>query len=130
MALPVPIFFFYWKRPLMQRLRIASLFGLGTFIIAITAVRLPQNHNQAVSQVNRTTWASIELAVSAIAVNAPVLYTLRKRNPREQPAPATAIELGNGPGSDEPMLPEGQRVTYDTMEDKPKMVPDTAKLKL
>ncbi|KAL1621643.1 hypothetical protein SLS56_009113 [Neofusicoccum ribis] len=133
MALPVPIFFFLWKKPLLQRLHIASLFCLGFFIVAITVIRLPQNHNQAVSQVNRTTWASIELFVAAVAVNAPVLYTLRRRNPRMQPSPATVIELDNGPGSDTPMMmPEAlDALRSPVAQEKPqeKMIPETAKLK-
>ncbi|KAH7000841.1 hypothetical protein B0J12DRAFT_722695 [Macrophomina phaseolina] len=88
MVLPIPIFFHYLRRPLLQRLHIASLFCLGIFIVAITIIRLPQNHNQAVSQVNRTTWASIELFVAAVAVNAPVLYTLRRDASTMRPATA------------------------------------------
>ncbi|KKY13594.1 putative pth11-type gpcr protein [Diplodia seriata] len=131
MVLPIPIFFYYWKRPLLERIHIASLFSLGIFIIAITAIRLPQNHNQAVSQVNRTTWASIELFVAALAVNAPVLYTLRKRNPRAQPPPpATVIELSDGPASDSPMVhDQDARNYYNRTRVDTAMVPDTPKLK-
>ncbi|KAK0664090.1 hypothetical protein DIS24_g536 [Lasiodiplodia hormozganensis] len=129
MALPVPIFFYYWKRPLLQRLHIASLFCMGFFIVIITAIRLPQNHNQAVSQVNRTTWASIELFVAALAVNAPVLYTLRRKNQRGQPPPpATVIELSDGPASDSPMVQENAAHFHQTRVDTA-MVPDTPKLK-
>lgn len=129
MALPIPIFFYYWKRPLLQRLHIASLFCMGFFIVIITAIRLPQNHNQAVSQVNRTTWASIELFVAALAVNAPVLYTLRRRNQRGQPPPpATVIELSDGPASDSPMVQENAAQFHQTRVDTA-MVPDTPKLK-
>ncbi|KAF4308230.1 putative pth11-type gpcr protein [Botryosphaeria dothidea] len=134
MALPIPIFFHYLRRPLLQRLHIASLFCLGFFIVIITVIRLPQNHNQAVSQVNRTTWASIELFVAAVAVNAPVLYTLRKGGQRMRPPPATVVELDNGPGSDTPMFPEPGPQRYDSKFTNPPvdgstMRPATARLK-
>ncbi|OJD29710.1 pth11-type gpcr protein [Diplodia corticola] len=132
MILPIPIFFYYWKRPLLQRIHIFSLFCLGIFIVAITAIRLPQNYNQATSQVNRTTWASIELFVVALAVNAPVLYTLRKRQLRpQQPPPATVIELSDGPASDSPMVQdlEARNEYYNRTRVDTAMVPDTPKLK-
>ncbi|KAK7718200.1 hypothetical protein SLS57_006075 [Botryosphaeria dothidea] len=86
------------------------------------------------SQVNRTTWASIELFVAAVAVNAPVLYTLRKGGQRMRPPPATVVELDNGPGSDTPMFPEPGPQRYDSKFTNPPvdgstMRPETARLK-
>ncbi|CRK45052.1 hypothetical protein BN1723_006422 [Verticillium longisporum] len=52
------------------------LFLLGIFIIAITIVRLPITTLHKDSQLDRSTWASVELLVTAFVVNAPTMYGL------------------------------------------------------
>lgn len=72
-VLPIPALWIIrltWQR----KLQVGALLTLGFFIIAITLIRLPINVANASSQVNRTTWASTELLMAAIAVNAPTLY--------------------------------------------------------
>ncbi|KAE8163811.1 hypothetical protein BDV40DRAFT_287507 [Aspergillus tamarii] len=72
-VLPVPLLVKV-KRPLMEKLQLAALFAVGFFIVIITVIRLPQNAQHSTAQVNRTTWASVELFAAAIVANAPVLY--------------------------------------------------------
>ncbi|KAE8357774.1 hypothetical protein BDV27DRAFT_151045 [Aspergillus caelatus] len=72
-VLPVPLLVKV-KRPLMEKLQLAALFAVGFFIVVITVIRLPQNAQHSTAQVNRTTWASVELFAAAIVANAPVLY--------------------------------------------------------
>lgn len=75
LAVPIPLFFSLktsWKR----KLKLYVLFTLGIFIVAITVIRLPINTINKDSQINRTTWASIELLTATIVVNAPTIYGL------------------------------------------------------
>ncbi|KAJ1714383.1 hypothetical protein F9C07_2231600 [Aspergillus flavus] len=72
-VLPVPLLVKV-KRPLLEKLQLAALFAVGFFIVVITVIRLPQNAQHSTAQVNRTTWASVELFAAAIVANAPVLY--------------------------------------------------------
>ncbi|KAB8231006.1 hypothetical protein BDV23DRAFT_190905 [Aspergillus alliaceus] len=72
-VLPVPLLIKV-KRPFMEKLQLAALFAVGFFIVVITIIRLPQNAQHSTAQVNRTTWASVELFAAAIVANAPVLY--------------------------------------------------------
>ncbi|KAF5017873.1 hypothetical protein F66182_10168 [Fusarium sp. NRRL 66182] len=75
LVLPIPLVVSLrtaWQR----KVQLCALFTLGVFIIAITVVRLPINAENKDSQVNRTTWASIELFTAAIVVNAPTIYGL------------------------------------------------------
>ncbi|OQD93837.1 hypothetical protein PENVUL_c169G05256 [Penicillium vulpinum] len=76
-ALPIPILVMV-KRSNVEKLQLAILFAVGLFIVAITIARLPQNVKNYSAQVNRTTWASVELLAAAIVANAPVLYGLLK----------------------------------------------------
>ncbi|KAK2049400.1 hypothetical protein LZ31DRAFT_457227 [Colletotrichum somersetense] len=75
LVLPLPLVFSL-KTPWKRKAQLCTLFTLGIFIIAITVIRLPINVSNKDSQVNRTTWASIELLTAAIVVNAPTLYGL------------------------------------------------------
>ncbi|KAK1999390.1 hypothetical protein LX36DRAFT_699658 [Colletotrichum falcatum] len=75
LALPLPLVFSL-KTPWQRKLQLYGLFTLGSFIIAITVIRLPINVSNKDSQVNRTTWASTELLTAAVVVNAPTLYGL------------------------------------------------------
>ncbi|KAH7161815.1 hypothetical protein EDB81DRAFT_715620 [Dactylonectria macrodidyma] len=75
LVLPIPLVFTL-KTPWQRKLKLYALFMLGTFIIAITCIRLPINANNKDSQISRTTWASIELLTAAIVVNAPTIYGL------------------------------------------------------
>ncbi|KAL9945169.1 hypothetical protein ACHAQF_006720 [Verticillium nonalfalfae] len=71
-----------------------ALFLLGIFIIAITIVRLPISTLHKDSQLNRSTWASVELLVTAIVVNAPTMYGLYN-NGRRAHATSNAEETGD-----------------------------------
>ncbi|KAL7938856.1 hypothetical protein V8C35DRAFT_276081 [Trichoderma chlorosporum] len=94
MLMPVPVIV-KLKAPLARKLQLFTLFTLGIFIIAITMIRLPINSSHPYSQVNRTTWASVELLTSAIVVNAPTLYSFWNKRRREKSAP---LERGQGDG--------------------------------
>ncbi|KAH8650730.1 hypothetical protein BGZ61DRAFT_524615 [Ilyonectria robusta] len=61
-----------WK----LKVRLYSLFLLGLFIIVVTIVRLPINRTNKNSQANRSMWASTELFVATLVVNAPTIYGL------------------------------------------------------
>ncbi|KAJ5439086.1 uncharacterized protein N7458_010084 [Penicillium daleae] len=76
-AMPIPILVLV-KRSIVEKFQLAALFTVGLFIVAITIARLPQNAKNATAQVNRTTWASVELLAAAVVANAPVLYGLFK----------------------------------------------------
>ncbi|GFF28960.1 hypothetical protein IFM61606_10264, partial [Aspergillus udagawae] len=76
-AMPIPVLVMV-KRSAVEKFQLAALFTVGLFIVAITIARLPQNAKNATAQVNRTTWASIELLAAAVVANAPVLYGLLK----------------------------------------------------
>ncbi|RMZ22705.1 hypothetical protein D0859_13267 [Hortaea werneckii] len=78
MALPWPMLIKAKLQP-RRKFELGLLFLFGIFIIVITAVRLPLNNNKITSQVSRSTWASVELMVAAIVVNAPTLYGLWNR---------------------------------------------------
>ncbi|KAH6976265.1 hypothetical protein BKA56DRAFT_633521 [Ilyonectria sp. MPI-CAGE-AT-0026] len=61
-----------WK----LKARLYSLFLLGLFIIIVTIIRLPINRTNKNSQANRSMWASTELFVATLVVNAPTIYGL------------------------------------------------------
>ncbi|KOS40466.1 hypothetical protein ACN38_g8649 [Penicillium nordicum] len=94
-ALPIPILVLV-KRSAMQKFQLAILFSIGLFIVAITIARLPQNARNPTAQVNRTTWASVELLAAAIVANAPVLYGLLKGH-RERSKNAASEPGSTGP---------------------------------
>jgi len=78
--LPMPALFSI-KRSLGERFRLASLFSIGFFLVAITVIRLPLNFANGSAQVNRTTWASVESFGAAFVANVPTLFTLRRTAP-------------------------------------------------
>ncbi|EHA52478.1 hypothetical protein MCOR27_002954 [Pyricularia oryzae] len=96
LILPLPIVFQMLSATWQRKVQLVALFMLGLFVIIITAVRLPINHDQADSQLSRTTWASVELVVAAFVVNAPTLYGLW--NKRRQESKLTASSHVTGPG--------------------------------
>lgn len=96
LMLPLPIVFQMLSATWQRKVQLVALFMLGIFVIIITAVRLPINHDQADSQLSRTTWASVELVVAAFVVNAPTLYGLW--NKRRQESKLTASSHVTGPG--------------------------------
>ncbi|KAL0933824.1 Pth11-like integral membrane protein [Colletotrichum truncatum] len=73
LVLPIPLVVSL-KTPWQRKVQLYALFTLGIFIIAITIIRLPINITNKDSQINRTTWASVELLTAALVVNAPTLY--------------------------------------------------------
>ncbi|CAP91563.1 Pc13g04940 [Penicillium rubens Wisconsin 54-1255] len=97
-ALPIPILVLV-KRSTIEKIQLAALFAVGLFIVAITIARLPQNAKNSTAQVNRTTWASIELLAAAIVANAPVLYGLLKgQSERSKNAASGAGSTGPSQG--------------------------------
>ncbi|KAJ5351114.1 hypothetical protein N7452_000088 [Penicillium brevicompactum] len=93
-ALPIPILILV-KRSTVEKIQLTALFAVGLFIVAITIARLPQNAKNSTAQVNRTTWASIELLAAAIVANAPVVYGLLKgRKQRSRDAASGAGSSG------------------------------------
>lgn len=76
--LPMPTLFSI-QRSIGERLRLAALFSVGFFLVAITVVRLPLNFAHGSAQVNRTTWASVEAFGAAFVANVPTLFTLRRK---------------------------------------------------
>ncbi|KAG7135490.1 hypothetical protein HYQ45_006759 [Verticillium longisporum] len=70
------------------------LFLLGLFIIAISIVRLPITTLHKDSQLDRSTWASVELLVTAFVVNAPTMYGLWN-NGRRAHATSNGEETGD-----------------------------------
>lgn len=78
-------------------MQLAALFAIGLFIVVITIIRLPQNARHSTVQVNRTTWANVELFAAAIVANAPVLYGFY-RGGREN-SRSRATNTGTGPHS-------------------------------
>ncbi|KAJ6180253.1 hypothetical protein N7519_010714 [Penicillium mononematosum] len=97
-ALPIPILVLV-KRSIIEKIQLAALFAVGLFIVAITIARLPQNAKNSTAQVNRTTWASIELLAAAVVANAPVLYGLLKgQSERSKNAASGAGSTGPSQG--------------------------------
>ncbi|CAI7616250.1 unnamed protein product [Penicillium glandicola] len=94
-ALPIPVLILV-KRSVVEKIQLASLFAVGLFIVAITIARLPENAKNASTQVNRTTWASIELLAAAIVANAPIMYGLIKGHRQR------SKHAASGPGSTGP----------------------------
>ncbi|KAJ5976848.1 hypothetical protein N7501_000190 [Penicillium viridicatum] len=94
-ALPIPILVMV-KRSAIEKIQLAILFAVGLFIVAITIARLPQNAKNSTVQVNRTTWASVELLAAAIVANAPILYGLLKGQ-RQKSKNATSDAGSTGP---------------------------------
>lgn len=83
LVLPIPV---VWslKATWQRKVQLLCLFTLGIFIIAITLVRLPINAINIDSQLNRTTWVSIELLTAAVVVNAPSIYGLWNKRRRDK----------------------------------------------
>ncbi|KAJ5497821.1 hypothetical protein N7453_006872 [Penicillium expansum] len=101
-ALPIPVLVIV-KRSVVEKIQLAILFAVGLFIVAITIVRLPQNAKNSTAQVNRTTWASVELLAAAIVANAPVLYGLLKGQKKK------SKQATSGAGSTGPSWPGHQK---------------------
>ncbi|KAK4862746.1 hypothetical protein LT330_002879 [Penicillium expansum] len=101
-ALPIPVLVIV-KRSVVEKIQLAILFAVGLFIVAITIARLPQNAKNSTVQVNRTTWASVELLAAAIVANAPVLYGLLKGQKKK------SKQAASGTGSTGPSWPGHQK---------------------
>ena len=75
LLLPLPVVM-SWDSTWRRKLKFYILFTLGIFVIAVTVIRLPINALNKSNQLNRTTWATVELLTAAIVVNAPTLHGL------------------------------------------------------
>lgn len=69
------------RLPVAQRWRILPLFGIGTFLIAISILRIVQGIG-SVKQRAHTLWASLEVLFAVIVAVTPTIYALA-RNRRE-----------------------------------------------
>jgi hypothetical protein len=67
--------------PMMQKLRILSLFGVGLLLIGISVVRIVEGRNSR-TQTGHTLWASLEVLFAVIVAVTPTTYAL-VRNKRE-----------------------------------------------
>ncbi|KAA8644967.1 hypothetical protein EYZ11_004499 [Aspergillus tanneri] len=106
-ALPLPVLIMV-KRSMMEKLQLTALFAIGFFIVAITIIRLPQNAQNSTKQVNRTTWASVELLAAAIVANAPVLYGFYHGHREESRSRATATSSGPHSSRDRALVSHDQ----------------------
>ncbi|KAH8152678.1 uncharacterized protein LAJ45_03519 [Morchella importuna] len=70
--IPLPMVF-KSRLPLIRKIQLLVLFGLGFFVMAVTIVRLPVIIGDQSVQKARTLWASIECFVACVVANAPVL---------------------------------------------------------
>lgn len=56
-----------------RKLQVVLLFGVGSFDIVITLIRMPIIMQSGAMQQSRTLWASIEILVACVVANAPIL---------------------------------------------------------
>ncbi|KAI5838852.1 hypothetical protein DFP73DRAFT_248890 [Morchella snyderi] len=70
--IPLPMVF-KSRLPLIRKIQLLVLFGLGLFVMAVTIVRLPVIIGDQSVQKARSLWASIECFVACVVANAPVL---------------------------------------------------------
>lgn len=63
--------------PLMQHLRLFSLFGIGIFLIAISVVRIVQGKDSRVQR-GHTLWASLEVLFAVVVAVTPTIYALAR----------------------------------------------------
>jgi hypothetical protein len=63
------------KIPVMQKLRILSLFGVGIFLICISIIRIVQGRESR-TQSGHTLWASLEVLFGVIVAVTPTIYAL------------------------------------------------------
>jgi hypothetical protein len=61
--------------PIMQKLRILSLFGVGLLLIGISTVRIVEGRNSR-TQTGHTLWASLEVLFAVIVAVTPTIYAL------------------------------------------------------
>jgi hypothetical protein len=61
--------------PVMQKLRILSLFSVGIFLICISIIRIVQGRGSR-TQSGHTLWASLEILFGIIAAVTPTIYAL------------------------------------------------------
>lgn len=96
LILPFPLVIMV-RTPWQRKAQLSGLFMLGIFVIAITIIRLPINSINIGSQVNRSTWASVELLTAAIVVNASTLFSLWNKNRKEKSQKSSAGGTGVTP---------------------------------
>lgn len=82
--IPLPMVF-KSRLPLIRKIQLLVLFGLGFFVMAVTIVRLPVIIGDQSVQKARTLWASIECCVACIVANAPVLNSFIQKCANTQP---------------------------------------------
>ncbi|KAF8473601.1 hypothetical protein BDZ91DRAFT_652098, partial [Kalaharituber pfeilii] len=61
------------RLPLLRKIQLSLLFGIGVAVIAVTIIRLPLILASSTMQSSRTLWASIEILVACAVANAPIL---------------------------------------------------------
>ncbi|CUS08466.1 unnamed protein product [Tuber aestivum] len=80
--IPLPLVF-KSRLPIMRKLQLSLLFGLGIFVICITIIRMPVIIVDKSIQKARTLWASIECLAACIVANAPVLNSFLRQKVRK-----------------------------------------------
>jgi hypothetical protein len=76
--IPLPLVF-RARLPLIRKIQLFLLFGVGMFVVSITMIRMPVIINDKSAQKARTLWASIECLAACVVANAPVLNSLLRR---------------------------------------------------
>ncbi|RPA89582.1 hypothetical protein L873DRAFT_1721185 [Choiromyces venosus 120613-1] len=80
--IPLPLVF-KSRLPVMRKIQLFLLFGVGMFVVCVTIIRMPLIIGDHSIQQARTLWASIECLVACIVANAPVLNSFLRRKSRK-----------------------------------------------
>ncbi|KAG0128166.1 hypothetical protein HOY82DRAFT_39465 [Tuber indicum] len=80
--IPLPLVF-RARLPLIRKIQLFLLFGVGMFVISVTMIRMPVIINDKSAQKARTLWASIECLAACVVANAPVLNSLLRRKAKK-----------------------------------------------
>ncbi|KAI1185976.1 hypothetical protein F5B17DRAFT_445238 [Nemania serpens] len=74
------------KRTVAEHITLYTLFALGAFAIVVSIIRILTVQSSGSSQVTRSLWASVQIAVSTFLANSPSIYgsirCLRPRRPK------------------------------------------------
>lgn len=97
--LPLPLIF-KSRLPVLRKVQLSLLFMVSFAVIVITVIRMPLILDSATMQNSRTLWASIEILVSCIVANAPILnnFYFEWKNKRRGGATQMTDDLDNDEG--------------------------------
>ncbi|PWW80252.1 hypothetical protein C7212DRAFT_355752 [Tuber magnatum] len=80
--IPLPLVF-KSRLPIIRKLQLFLLLGLGIFVVCITIIRMPVIIVDKSIQKARTLWASIECLAACIVANAPALNSFLRQKARK-----------------------------------------------